>query len=133
MSGVQNGDVNGLPLAACLLLLVFGASACGPARTPEPVEGNVSCPTGTFGSPPTMSCQAAVGAAISNLPALHGTIKSVEMGYGFWCPRQVCSMPRPDVAHVIVWFESVDPVVITIKENDATGQLSATETVPFRP
>lgn len=116
------------------LAAIAGLAACGPAPTVTPAaEAKVTCPTGRFGEPPTMSCQEAVAAAAAKLPLGHDEITSVEMGYGFFCPtgRLTCQFPRPDSAYVIFKFETGEPILVSVKESSATGAVSVTEVGPL--
>ena len=116
------------------LAVIAGLAACGPAPTASPAaEAKVTCPTGHFGEPSTMSCQEAVAAAAARLPLGHDEVTSVEMGYGFFCPpgRLTCQGPRPDSAYVVFTFETGEPILVSVKESSATGAVSVTEVGPL--
>jgi hypothetical protein len=86
--------------ARASLVMAVWLAACS-AFVPQP---RPTCDPTQLGGAPTLTCEAAVSAAVASLPS-HGPITALDFMYGSLCPPNARCMPPPgDAGTVIVTF-----------------------------
>lgn len=80
----------------CLAMAV-ALAACSAFVPPPPPE----CDTARFDPPPTLTCEAAVTAALDSLPS-HGPIAALQFLSGSLCPPNARCMPPDGSAGTVI-------------------------------
>jgi len=111
-------------LVLTLALAVAACSAFVPGLEPE-------CDIAQFNAPPTLTCEAAVSAALDSLSS-HPPVTAVEFVYGSICPPNArCMPPDGSAGTVIVTFgDASQQSVFVFLEG---GRLVVEPPVPYPP
>jgi hypothetical protein len=81
-----------------------------------------------------MTCEDAVAAAITALPAFHPSITTIEFHYGSWCPPgEGCQAPRSDIGFVVFTFVVGTPSFVRVIERPVIGVVAVGGAMPFPP
>ena len=106
-------------LAACSLLL--------DDQLPSP-----QCNTEGFEPAPTLTCEAAVQAAVDSLDSSH-SVTELTFQYGGLCPPGArCALSAGNAGTVIITFEDTGPVSVLVSIG-ANGQLVVDAPHPYPP
>ena len=116
-----------------LTVAVLGVTACAPVNpTASAVAAReITCETATWQPTASLTCGAAIAAAIAVLPDGHAAILREAFHWGILCPPGVpCAPPHGERGYVVVDFVDGPSRVIYIKA-EPDGTVSADSPAPL--
>ena len=111
-------------VAIFLLIAALGGCALQDPYHAVIVEDGSTRPCVDEQMPPTVTflpCPMAVDLAVNLLELLPGTALAVEFHRGALCPPNALCRLQSDRGTIVVWFESIPPIVVEVTPNFVGG------------